>query len=354
MSNLRYVKFRNIDLNDPFFDSLKNDYKEFPVWFSKKAEEEAGAFIFNNDKNNIDGFLYLKRENEELNDTLPPLPKKHRLKIGTFKINPHGSRLGERFIKKVFDVAITLGFDEIYVTLFSKHQKLLETFEKYGFIRKAQKETSNGVELVLIKNISFITDNILKDYPNIPRKSNRYILSLYPDWHSRLLPDSILKTENPKQLIQDLSHTNSIHKIYLTRMSGTEMLSKGDTLVIYRTAEQGKAAEYSSVATSICVVEEVRNIDSFSSLNDFLKYTSSYSIFTNYELERFYKSKKYPVIIKFTYNIALKKRIIRKKLIEEVGLNRNSYWGFLKINENQFNKILKLGEVNESFIINKT
>ncbi|WP_238178920.1 hypothetical protein [Methylobacterium dankookense] len=36
---LRRTFFKNVDLSDPFFDSLKNQYEEFPDWFARKAEE---------------------------------------------------------------------------------------------------------------------------------------------------------------------------------------------------------------------------------------------------------------------------------------------------------------------------
>ncbi|TLU75376.1 N-acetyltransferase [Mannheimia varigena] len=351
MEKLNYNKFKNINLDDPFFDSLKDDYKEFTDWFNKKKNNDDGAFVFINSQGLLDGFLYLKDEVEELNDVTPKQPSKRRLKIGTLKINPHGTRLGERFIKKVFDISLVRNIDEIYVTLFEKHTALLNLFQKYGFETRANKLTPNGCELVLFKNISKITGDIVKDYPNTPEVSNRYLISLYPQWHSRLLPDSILKNEDPVLLIKDTSHTNSIHKIYLTSMKGTEYLKAGDTLVIYRTATAGSSAEYSSVATSICVVEEVRNINDFKTLNDFLKYTFSYSIFSEEELIDFFNSKKYPVIIRFTYNIALNKRIIRKSLIENVGIIRNQYWGFIKLTEQQYRDILSRGEVSENLAV---
>lgn len=351
MDNLKFEYFSNISLDDPFFDSLKEDYKEFSDWFKKKSNNGDGAFVFVNDHGLLDGFLYLKTEKEELNSIIPSQPNKQRLKIGTLKINPHGTRLGERFLKKVFDIALVRNIDEIYVTLFKKHQALLNLLKKYGFENRAEKITQNGRELVLFKNISKITGDIVKDYPNTPEISNRYLISLYPQWHSRLLPDSILKNEDPTLLIKDTSHTNSIHKIYLTAMKGTDRIQTGDTLVIYRTASDEKSAEYSAVATSICVVEEVKNIKDFKSLDEFLKYTLSYSIFTEKELTEFYKSKKYPVIIRFTYNLALNKRIIRKTLIEDIGIMRNQYWGFIKLTEQQYRKILSLGEVSENLAI---
>lgn len=36
MDSLRYESFSQFDHNDPFFDSLKSDYKEFPDWLKKK------------------------------------------------------------------------------------------------------------------------------------------------------------------------------------------------------------------------------------------------------------------------------------------------------------------------------
>ncbi|EKK56945.1 hypothetical protein EC82524_3074 [Escherichia coli 8.2524] len=40
MDTLKYEKFSDFDHNDPFFDSLKKDYKEFPLWLEKKPEKE--------------------------------------------------------------------------------------------------------------------------------------------------------------------------------------------------------------------------------------------------------------------------------------------------------------------------
>ena len=51
--------FKEIDLNDPFFNSLKEDYNEFPIWFEKKSNESAYVFL---DNKRVEGFLYLKYE----------------------------------------------------------------------------------------------------------------------------------------------------------------------------------------------------------------------------------------------------------------------------------------------------
>ena len=84
-----------------------------------------------------------------------------------------------------------------------------------------------------------------------------------------MFPDSILTTEN-KNIITDISYTNSIHKIYVCTM-GVEVLQYGDIIVLYRTAEYGRSAEYSAVATSICIVEEVRRQDEFATFEEFFE-----------------------------------------------------------------------------------
>ncbi|MVP00683.1 hypothetical protein [Paenibacillus lutrae] len=70
------------------------------------------------------------------------------LKIG-MKVNPHGTKLGERFIKRALDVAISSGVEGIWVTEFEKHEAWVNLFLKYGFIHRSAKESTSGTELVL-------------------------------------------------------------------------------------------------------------------------------------------------------------------------------------------------------------
>lgn len=354
MENLFYQKFSNINLDDPFFSTLKADYVEFPDWFEKKAREDESAYVLYNQQNTIDGFMYLKIEKGVVSDTNPPLPDATHLKIGTFKFDSAGTRRGERFIKKVFDHAIEYKADDIYVTIFDKHGYLITLLQRYGFNIIATKQTPNGNENVLLRDMFTVTGDIMRDYPRFRTNgNNKYLMSIYPDYHTRMLPDSILNNES-HDLIQDVSHTNSIHKIYLCAMEDTSNFRPGDIIVTYRTTDRTGAARYRSVITSVCVVEEYRNIGEFRSLEEFLQYAGSYSVFSTDELTRFYRSKRYPHIIRFTYNTAMTKRVIRARLIDEVGLSdrRGSYWGVMKLTDQQFNHMLDLGEVDASFIIN--
>ena len=339
-SILRIEKFRDIALTDPFFDSLKSDYPGFAIWFASKSNND--AVTFRAESGELDGFLYLKGEVGPVVDVQPNLVAAHRLKIGTFKVNPHGTRLGERFIKRAFDTAIGVGAEALYVTVFEKHEALVQLFTRYGFVKVGKKSSIEGKEeAVYERRLDQIIGDVVLDYPRIPiQKDRHFVLSLYPQWHSRLLPDSLLKTEHASSL-EDVSHTNSIHKIYLTAMQGIDQLKRGDTLLIYRTAEGG-SAYHTSVVTSLCVVESLSHITQYATEQAFLDYCKSYSIFSDVELRMFYKTKKYPWLIRFTYNLALSKRPNRKALLEDVGLAANTYWGVFQLSTDQLKNILKL------------
>ncbi|WP_300882753.1 hypothetical protein, partial [uncultured Desulfovibrio sp.] len=75
--------FSEVDINDPFFDSLKADYKGFTKWFEGKAQEL--AYVGYDSKNNVRAFVYLKREDETVTDVTPHIPAPC-LKVGTLLI----------------------------------------------------------------------------------------------------------------------------------------------------------------------------------------------------------------------------------------------------------------------------
>ncbi|RCW44749.1 hypothetical protein [Halanaerobium sp. MA284_MarDTE_T2] len=242
-----------------------------------------------------------------------------------------------------------LNSDIVYVTVFEKYRALVNLFLKYGFKEHGQKESVNGTELVLTKEFEDQGD-ILLNYPLVKsRNNNKFILSIRPEFHSKMFPDSLLNNEN-FDLLEDKTHTNSIHKIYICKMSGVRNIRSGDIIVIYRTTDRKFQAKWRSVVTSIAVVEEVKTGSDFVDLNDYLNYTSDYSIFNESELRSYYRDFDPLYVIKMTYNIALEKRLIRKKLIEELGITSN-YWGVVRLTDQQFKDIVKEGQADESLII---
>lgn len=357
MDNFLVKSFSEIDLADKFFDPLKIDYPEFTEWFNKKAVAGETATVYL-ENGRIKDFLYMKLESEEITTTgncriVPSLPQRNRLKIGTFKVESRGTRRGERLIKRALDFAIDKNAEEVYVTVFPKHTKLIELFAKYGFTEQARKyHSDDNYELILVKSLSSFTGNILSDYPFVHTANvNKYLLSIYPKYHTLLFPDSILNNES-YEIIKDLSHTNSIHKAYICFMQDAANLKRGDNVVIYRTTDIPGKAFYRSVVTSICVVEKVMSKSDFLSVDDFIGQVKDYSIFEERDLRTWYK-KPNIYLIELTYNVSLNKRITRGDLIGNIGLDANAYWGILKLTDAQYNGIRTKGMADESYFIDQ-
>ncbi|WP_455182963.1 hypothetical protein [Azospirillum palustre] len=335
-------------MDDPFFDSLKTGYAEFPQWFSAKSNED--LYVVDDGKR-LSGMLYLKREAGPITDIQPNLPDRVWLKVGTLKIIGKGTKLGERVLKKVFDTAISSDADGIYVTVFEVHSKLIKLFKKYGFVEFATKTTANGIEKVLVRDMNKFTGNLITDYPFIhTNEKSSWLLAVYPEYHSRLLPDSILNNE-PKEIIQDVSHTNTIHKVYVGKLSLTRM-SPGDAVILYRTSDGLAPARYRSVATSVCVVEEVRKKKDFVNVEDYIAYCKPHSVFSERELREQFLTWPRLYVAKMTYNAAFNRRTTRGSLMDDAGISEQPRWDFRELTHTQFRTILELGQVNARLIVN--
>ena len=348
---LKHVKFDEVDLADPFFDTLKKQYSEFPKWFAKKGAAREPVYVIEKAQHGgLRGFIYLKTEDGSLDDVVPPRPAARRLKVGTLKIDAHGTKLGERVIKKIFDHAVAEAVEEIYVTVFDTHAKLIALFKRYGFDEVASKTTPNGTELVLVRSMSAATGDRLRDYPFVHVAERRFwLLAIYPDYHSHLFPDSILTTESP-DILQDVSHTNTIHKVYVGGVPLTRM-SPGDVVVAYRTSDKKGPARFRSVATSVCVVEETRNRRQIGSADGLVAFAEEHSVFDEAALRARYAEGKNLYAVRMTYNLALAKRPIRQQLLEDVGISEQPFWQLRELTRTQFERILELGEADEGLVV---
>ncbi|CAH8281337.1 hypothetical protein EV196_101419 [Mariniflexile fucanivorans] len=347
--NVQKLKFGRINLEDNFFESLKEDYEGFDKWFIKKFDEEAYITV-NSNNGRLLSFLYLKVEDmdENYRDTNPVFLPKKRLKIGTFKVINNGFRLGERFMKIIFDNAIKNKVDEIYVTIFDKRdeqKRLIDLFEQWGFVLWGKKNE----ELVYVRDFSKKVNehNLRHTYPYISKNTNNcYIVPIYPDYHTELLPDSILNTESPSEFIEDFPHRNGINKVYVSRALLPHP-NIGDILVFYRTG-----GYYKSVVSTIGVVQEIRY--DFINEEDFVVYCRKSSVFPEDQLRAMWKySGTKPFVVKFLYIYSFPHRINMKELIDLQVLSgvNDAPRGFKQISKEQFKNILKATKSDESFII---
>ena len=54
-------------------------------------------------------------------------------------------------------------------------------------------------------------------YPFVSRAGRTFVLPIYPEYHTEIFPDSILRTESPIDFVENEPHRNAISKVYISR-----------------------------------------------------------------------------------------------------------------------------------------
>jgi GNAT superfamily N-acetyltransferase len=142
MANIISTTFDQLNLDDPFFDSLKSMYRNFSTWFRNKAEEHASCDVVYDAEGNLKAMLYTKIEGkyEDYSRMEKPFAPSVRLKIGTLKSELRGEGIGKRFLEMAVERARQdPGISAVYATLFADKPELsglVKMFESYYFSRR--------------------------------------------------------------------------------------------------------------------------------------------------------------------------------------------------------------------------
>lgn len=350
IKNIRKEKFGNIPLEQPFFDSFKTDYgPSFEKWYIRNRDKEAYVC---GENDNIIAFLSLKVElpgTEDYSDIVPSFLPQKRLKIRTMKVSDNGYKIGERFLKIVFDNALNNKVDEIYVTLYvnsSEKNKLFELFKSYGFVHWGKKAVSEDV-MVRCMQKQFCLENPMKTYPYLDVRRDVYLVCVGSQYHTKLFPDSILRFENPSDYKDNKPYSNAIRKFFITN-SYSYVPKRGDILLFYRSNNN----RYSSVVTTIGVVLDYHS--SFNDFDSFYSFAYRRSVLDKKEMLEFWKRNKFnnfSKILDFLYIETLPKKINLDKMIE-VGFDSSLLkCGIIRLDKQLFNNIFKLSglDLNKAF-----
>jgi predicted nucleic acid-binding protein len=351
---VKKVYFGDIELADPFFDSFRNEYPGFDGWFNRKADES--AYVCTAEDGSIVAFLYVKRERkgEDYSDISPQFPRALRLKIGTFKVTSNGFKLGERFLKIVFDNAHQYEVEQIYVTAFRRtpeQDRLIRLLEDWGFEHYGTKASQAGTEQVFLRDFRPRFDAVdpRRTYPFVSRKRHKFIVPIYPEYHTELLPDSILNTESLENFVENKPNRNAISKVYVSR-SYERNLQSGDLIVFYRTGSGTAPAHYTSVATTLGVVQDV--ITNIPNKATFINACRKRSVFSDKQLEEHwdFKPNNRPFIVNFLYVHSFPKRpnLNQLKVAHVIAAAPR---GFEPLTDASFNKLLELSSADKRLIV---
>ncbi|MCI7333229.1 MAG: hypothetical protein MSH48_06220 [Mollicutes bacterium] len=143
-------QLKDLDINDRFFDSLKNEYKDFIIWFNNHLDRK--AYITFQD-NKIASILILKIEDKSENykDFNKEFKPSKRLKICTLKVDVKFKNIGTKYLELAYNEALKNNVNEIYITLYTNHKDLINLLEKNNYIYYCDKYNNEKVYINKIK-----------------------------------------------------------------------------------------------------------------------------------------------------------------------------------------------------------
>ena len=356
-------RFEDIDLNDPIFNSLKEDYSGsaigigFEEWFYKKAKEGRYALVLE-DNEGLGAFVSIKTENEPLRLKTGDLPSQSRLKICTFCLAERyrGQRMGEGAIGTILWKWQRSRLQEVYVTVFQKQKLLISLFTRFGFQLVGYNENDEQVYMRSRENIDY--SNPYKSFPFInPHFTCAGYVLIDDGYHDTLFPHSELKNTTRDCLIKNVS--NGLTKCYIGSQWMPPPYQIGDPVFIYRKYNGSGPKLYKSCLTTYCVVTDIiwvkKNWKYLMSLEGFLSKIANKTVFDREEIENRYNRDRNIIIINMLYygffgagkNITCK-WLIDNKLWPPKG---DLYPAMKELSRNEFAQILQKGQINVDDII---
>ena len=147
---LEVKQLKDLDINDRFFDSLKNEYEDFIIWFNNHLDRK--AYITFRDKK-ITSILILKIEdkNDNYKDFNKEFKPSKRLKICTLKVDVKFKNIWTKYLELAYNEALKNNVNEIYITLYTNHKDLINLLEKNNYIYYCDKSNNEKVYINKIK-----------------------------------------------------------------------------------------------------------------------------------------------------------------------------------------------------------
>jgi len=243
------VKAHQLDMADPIWGSLRDDYDGFDDWLGRARREQRESLVVAGEDGCHAALCLLKDEPSGEYGLPGPL-----LKISTFKVSTDhsGKKYGELLLKAVFDQCRVSRPAGIYVTVFAHHEELLGVLADFGFEVWDQRTALD--ELVLHKSLTWTADqrsslgalpfHVRFGPPAMKIEGTApHLVPIEPRWHRLLFPDAEpahLDAEtlfSATEAVETHPFGNALRKAYLCH-AATGRLNPGDPLLFYRSHDE--------------------------------------------------------------------------------------------------------------------
>lgn len=289
-------KAYEINRADAIFSSLRDDYPGFDEWFDRCRKKHRDCWTLEID-GSIAGLVIRKDETHDEAQTHHTVAR--ILKVCTFKVRDEyrGEKFGELLLKQIIWFAQRNSYQLVYLTVFPKHEFLIDLLANYGF--EKTKDLANR-EIVMEKPISLGPllaepgDTLAFDRKHYPRfyegeGVRKFCVPIRPSYHTQLFPEVGKLAELPLfrggtdehsvHPTSDRTPGNTIRKVYLCRAK-SKRIRPGDIIVFYVSKDEVYAA--SQCITTIGVVEQVNETSVGAEL---VRLTAKRSVFSAGELQ---------------------------------------------------------------------
>lgn len=345
--SIQKITLKELDVDDPIFDSLKDEYDDFGDWIGRHPDRN--AWVNRAPDGSLGAVLIIKpNEVEDIGDNLP-LGKRERLKISTLKVaeDRRGSKTGELLISIAIQEAVNHEMEEIYLTHYIQPEDyLIRLIAKYGFVK--QSETEDG-ESVFVKRVTpGPTDNPdpqeaqVLFYPSFydGEAVDKFLVPVKPEFHSKLFTSyQDRQPKLPEFSGQFFSEGNAIKKAYLSH-SNTRQLDPQDVLLFYRTED------HKSV-TSVGVVEQVSyGVTDADEISDIV---GRRSVFRRVDLEEY--AEKPTTVILFTWHFDLQNAVHYQQLLD-ADVVSGPIQSIQRIEQRDYKYLRRAGGIDERLTVN--
>ena len=234
---LKEVPFGTLSLDDTFFNTFKREYAPYYFeWFKKKKDDL--VYVAKDENNKIKALLKLKLEleNEDYSTIIPFMPPARRLKISSLKVDYSGQKLGERFMRIIFEQALKHKVEEIYVTVYANNSprlRLIDMIKRWGFSFWGNKQNGEDVFIRTMKKITLPLPRLC--YPFQDGNSKAFIITVGRGYSQLLIP-----SKSVRENIHDIEpFRNAIRKMIILKEDNI-YIRPGSAILFFRKSSVGE------------------------------------------------------------------------------------------------------------------